>query len=177
MRSRGWKIGPGSENHVQIIDRETVPELVKELNVREFPVVACLEHGEIIRSFKDGCTTPLDAWTFGWLLTGKNERPPTAIAEPARVAWTGHYRLRGNHWSVDGDWNPSFATLAGHLRGPNHYYRIASSWQLEAWSYEELRSLHDDLHEQEQASSGSSSSRSSSSSNSRWGPKSFNARP
>lgn len=152
MKARGWKIGPGPENHVQTVDRDAVPELVSKLHVREFPVVACVSDGQIIRSFKDGCTTPLDAWTFGWLLSGENERPPAVVSEPARVASTGSYRLRGNHWSVDGDWNPPRTTVISHLRSPAHGYRIASNWRIESWSYEELRSLHDDLHEQEQAS-------------------------
>lgn len=163
MTARGWKIGPGADNHVQIIDREAIPDIVQDLNVREFPVVACVSDGEILRSFTSGCTTPLDSWTFGWLLTGKNERPPASVPEPARVVSTGSYRLRGNHWSVDGDWNPPRTTVVSHLRSPSHGYRIASNWKIENWSYEELRSLHDDLHEQEQASSGTySSSRSSS---------------
>jgi hypothetical protein len=151
MISRGWKIGPGPENHVQVVDSAAIPEIVRSLNVREFPTVACISEGQILRSFKSGCTTPLDAWTFGWLLTGKNERPPASVPEPARVASTGSYRLRGNHWSVDGDWNPARATVVSHLRSPSHGYRIASNWRLESWSYEELRSLHDDLHDQEQA--------------------------
>src|SRR4029079_12262793 len=105
--------------------------------------------GEIVRSFKDGCTTPLDAWTFGWLLKGKNERPKAPIPEPARVDTTNSYRLRGNHWSVDGDWSPSRDTLVSHLRSPNHAGQLASNWRIEGWSNEELRSLHDDLHERE----------------------------
>lgn len=152
MARHGWKIGPGPENHVQIVDREAIPDIVRNLKVVTFPTVACISDEQILRSFTSGCTTPLDAWTFGWLLTGKNERPAVPVAEPARVASTGSYRLRGNHWSVDGDWNPSRATVVSHLRSPNHGYRIASNWKIEAWSYEELRSLHDDLHEQEQAS-------------------------
>ena len=91
----------------------------------------------------------MDLWL---LLTGKSERPATAVSEPARVASTGSYRLRGNHWSVDGDWNPPRATVVSHLRSASHAYRLASNWAIEGWSYEELRSLHDDLHEQEQAS-------------------------
>lgn len=175
MKSRGWKIGPGPENHLQIVDRETISELVRELNVREFPTVACIEKGEIVRSFKDGCSTPLDAWTFGFLISGKNERPAASVPEAVRVASTGSYRIRGNHWSVDGDWNPARATVVSHLRGPNHAYRISGNWRLENWSYEELRSLHDDLHESEQGSSSSSSS-SSRSSNTNRSPKDFSSR-
>jgi hypothetical protein len=154
MRARGWKIGSGPENHVQIIDRDVIPDLVRDLNVREFPTVACISDGKIIRAFKSGCTTPLDSWTFGWLYKGQNERPDGSVLEPARVASTGSYRLRGNHWSVDGDWNPSMATVVGHLRSPIHAYGLASNWTIENWSYEELRSLHDDLHEREMSSSG-----------------------
>ena len=149
LRKAGWKIGAEPTNHIQIVDRESIPELVSQLNVREFPVVVCIEDGKIIRSFKDGCTTPLDLWTFGWLLKGENERPAAAVAEPARAASTGHYRLRGNHWSVDGDWNPTAETVARHLRSSNHAHRITADWQLEIWSVEELRSLHDDLHDSE----------------------------
>lgn len=170
MTARGWKIGRGPENHVQIVDRAEVSEFVSKLHVREFPVVACISEGKIIRSFQDGCTTPLDAWTFGWLISGKNERPPAVVSEPARVASTGSYRLRGNHWSVDGDWNPTHAAVISHLRSPAHGYRIASNWRIESWSYEELRSLHDDLHEQEQASMPAATSRSAPST--RW-PKDF----
>jgi hypothetical protein len=126
-----------------------VPELVQKLNATDFPVVAGLEKGEAVRSFQDGCSTPLDAWTFGWLATGKSERPKAIIPEAIRVASTGSYPLRGNHWTVDGDFNPTRETLLGHLRGPVHGPQIAGRYAVEAWSYEELRSLHDDLHERE----------------------------
>jgi hypothetical protein len=158
MQARGWKIGASPDKHVQIVDREAIPELISELNVREFPTVACVNDGEIVRSFKEGCTTPLDAWTFGFLLKGENERPRGAILETARVKWTGSYPLRGNHWSIDGDWSPTQEKVVNHLRGPNHGHQIAASWSIEAWSYEELRSLHDDLHERELASGATASS-------------------
>jgi len=151
MRSRGWSIGAGDYNHVQIVDRDTFPELIKKAQIQEYPAVVCVSDGEVIRGFKSGCTTPLDAWTFGWLLSGKNERTAGFVAEPARVESTGSYRLRGNHWSVDGDWNPTRAVVLTHLRSPSHGYQVAAGYKLEAWSYEELRSLHDDLHEQELA--------------------------
>src|SRR5579872_4263775 len=35
MQSQGWKIGEGPENHLQIVDREAVPDLVLQLRVRE----------------------------------------------------------------------------------------------------------------------------------------------
>lgn len=149
MRGRGWLIGEGPENHLQIVDREQIADLVQKLNVKTFPVVAGLEKGEAVRSFQHGCTTPLDAWTFGWLLKGKNERPQAVVPEAVQVASTGSYPLRGNHWSVDGDFNPTRQTLLYHLRGPVHGPQIAGRYTIEGWSHEELRSLHDDLHERE----------------------------
>ena len=147
MRTRGWKIGVEPSNHIQIVDAEQIPELIKQLNVREFPTVACISDGEIVRSFKDGCSTPLDAWTFGWLMKGESERPQAVIPEAIRVQWTGQYPLRGNHWSVDGDWNPSKEKVISHLRGENHLSQLGPYASVESWSYEEVRSLHDDLHE------------------------------
>ena len=149
MQTLGWKIGSSPANHIQIVDRDEIPEIIKLLKTREYPTVACIADGEIVRSFKDGCTTPLDAWTFGWLIKGISERPPTAISEAARVESTGHYRLRGNHWSLEGDPNPARETVLGHLKGPNHGHASVAYGAIESWSYEELRSLHDDLHEQE----------------------------
>jgi hypothetical protein len=149
MQARGWKIGESADNHIQIVDRADVPELAELLKGRELPTVLCVEHGEVVRYFKHGCTTPLDAWTFGWLMKGQNERPKAAVPEPIEVETTGHYPLRGNHWSVEGDFNPTSELLVRHLRGPNHGHQIATDWKIEEWSTEELRSLHDDLHERE----------------------------
>jgi hypothetical protein len=147
LRSGGWRIGAGPENHIQIVDRDAIPELVRKLAPREYPAVACIEDGEVVRSFKSGCTTPLDAWTFDWLAKGVNKRPAAPVLEAVRVESTGSYPLRGNHWSVEGDWNPSRDKVIEHLRGPNHVGYLQANWHIDAWSYEELRSLHDDLHE------------------------------
>ena len=147
MQARGWKIGTAADSHVQLVDRNDVPDLVRQLNSNEFPVVACVSDDEIVRSFKDGCSTPLDAWTFGWLLKGVNERPQAPIPEAIRVATTGSYPLRGNHWSVDGNSNPSKELLVSHLRSETHINFLNAGYKLEDWSIEELRSLHDDLHE------------------------------
>lgn len=150
MKSAGWKIGEGPENHIQIVDRAAVPDLVEKLGVRDFPTVACITDGEIVRAFQSGCTTPLDSWTLSWLMKGKDERPTPVKPEPITVATTGNYPLRGNHWSLDGIWNPSKEALVSHLRGPVHGPQLAasySSYQIETWSVEELRSLHDNLHE------------------------------
>lgn len=163
MRAIGWTIGAGPENMVQIVDRDDVPELIDKLDVQEFPTVACIDHGEVVRYFRSGCTTPLDAWTFGFLATGVDRRPRTAVLEAARVESTGSYPLRGNHWSVEGDWNPTREKVITHLRGPNHVSHLLATWQIDDWSLEELRSLHDDLHEKYPVpGSGNGSSRSSS---------------
>ena len=147
MRSQGWKIGVTPDNHIQLVDKAEAADLLKQLDASEFPVVACVSDNEIVRSFKDGCSTPLDAWTFGWLMKGVNERPKEPIPTAIRVATTGHYPLRGNHWSVDGDTNPTKESLVVHLRGANHVNLLNPEWKIEEWSTEELRSLHDDLHE------------------------------
>ncbi|MES1213083.1 MAG: hypothetical protein ABUL64_00715 [Singulisphaera sp.] len=147
LQKVGWMIGPGPENHLQIVDRAAIPDLIAQLNVRHFPAVACVDDMKIVRSFQSGCTTPLDMWTFGWLAKGVDERPPGGLLEPARTETTGHYPLRGNHWSVDGDWSPRREVVIGHLRGPAHARYLNAAWEVESWSYEELRSVHDDLHE------------------------------
>jgi len=162
MRAAGWTIGETADNNIQIVDRERIPELAKKLNILEYPAVACIDEGRVVRSFKSGCTTPLDAWTFGWLAKGVDERPTAPELEAALVETTGHYPLRGNHWSVSGDWNPTKDEVVAHLRGPNHGSEILASQHIEEWSLEELRSLHDNLHESEPgynpyASQGSSS--------------------
>ncbi len=147
LRAAGWTIGTQPTNHVQILDKDDAPDLVKKLNPTEYPIVAGLEGNEVARSFKSGCTTPLDAWTIGFLATGVNLRPPGVVLEAAQVLTTGSYRLRGNHWSVEGDWNPTRDKVLQHLRGPNHYWQLEAQWHIDYWSLEELRSLHDDLHE------------------------------
>src|ERR1700730_5923844 len=48
MRAGAWLIGDGPQNHVQIVDRDQVPELVKKLNPREYPVVAYIDQGEVV---------------------------------------------------------------------------------------------------------------------------------
>jgi hypothetical protein len=156
LRSHGWKIGEGPENHLQIVDRLAIPELVERLQVREFPAAVCVDRDQIVRSFTSGCTTPLDVWTFGFLAKGVDERPAGMVTEAARAETTGHYPLRGNHWSIDEDWNPTKSRVISHLRGPNHGPQIRAGWEIESWSYEELRSLHDNLHEQEMGGVSSS---------------------
>lgn len=161
MRAAGWTIGEGPENLVQIIDCDDVPDVIEKLNLKEFPTVASIDKGEVVRYFRSGCTTPLDMWTFGFLAKGIDERPPGMVTEAARVETTGSYPLRGNHWSVEGDWNPTREKTIAHLHGPNHQSELIPAWHIESWSLEELRSLHDDLHEKYDTGSYSGSSSSS----------------
>ncbi|HVU87841.1 MAG TPA: hypothetical protein VHD36_11010 [Pirellulales bacterium] len=165
LQSVGWKIGAGPENHLQIVDRSAIPELVSQLDVKHYPTVACIDGERIVRSFQAGCTTPLDMWTFGWLAKGIDERPASSPTEAARAETTGHYPLRGNHWSVDGDWSPTRETVINHLRGPAHARYLNASQEIEKWSYEELRSLHDHLHETYGGGVSASAQRAKSSSN------------
>lgn len=148
LREAGWRIGSDPTDHIQIVNAADIPELVERWQLPEYPAVVCIEKGEILRSFKDGCSTPLDPYMFGWLLKGFDERERPPVAEAVEVETSGHYPLRGNHWSVDGDWSPSQERIVFHLRGPNHNGLFPQEWRIESWSTEELRSLHDDLHEQ-----------------------------
>ena len=81
----GWHIGADKDCDVRIVDREEIPELVAQLNVREYPAVGCVEKGELVRSFKSGCTTPLDCWTLCWLASGVNWQPAKPC--PKRPRW------------------------------------------------------------------------------------------
>jgi hypothetical protein len=159
LRSVGWKIGKKKTDDIQIIDKDDVPDLVAQLNKPEYPTVAGIDKidGSVVRYFRFGCTTPLDMWTFAFISKGVNERPKGFVMEAAKVDWTGHYPLRGNHWSVEGNWNPTKDETVAHLHGPNHQSQLIPEWHIEDWSLEELRSLHDDLHEKYDIGGGSSS--------------------
>lgn len=158
LKKRGWKVGPESTNHIQIVDRTRpieadIQPIVAQIPASDGPVVVSIEDGAVVRSFKRGCTTPLDQWTFGWLMTGNDDRPVDFDPEPVKVAATGNYRLRGNHWSIEGDWNPTRESVARHLR-TSHPGSIQAGWTIESWSLEELRSLHDDIHDREEGFRG-----------------------
>lgn len=86
-------------------------------------------------------------------MTGNDERPLAFVPEPTQVVTTGNYTLRGNHWSVSGDWNPSRETVVQHLRAV-HSQQLQANWNIESWSIDELRSLHDDLHDREEGFRG-----------------------
>lgn len=172
LRNRGWKIGTEAESHIQIIDQSgtigsDVEEVVRKLHPLNSPVVVYVENGVIARSFQGGCTTPLDQWTFGWLMTGHDQRPAPFQPEAITVSTTGNYPLRGNHWSVEGDFNPSREDIIQHLRSTHSGY-LQASWNIETWSREELLSAHDDIHDRTEgfrgrySGSGSSSSSKSS---------------
>ncbi len=84
MRAAGWKIGKGPGNQLQIVDKDEVPDLMKQLGKQEFPTVASVDKsGEVVRYFRFGCTTPLDMWTFGFLAKGIDERPAGFVMDQA----------------------------------------------------------------------------------------------
>lgn len=147
MRTSGWKIGDADNDHIRIVDESEVTELLADIKQPEFPTVLAIKKGEVVRSFTSGCSTPLDMWTFDWLMTGLERRPSPPPIEAVTVPTTGNYPLRGGHWSVDYDWHPSWQKVLNHLRSPNHAHQIRATWHLESWTLEELRSLHDNLHE------------------------------
>jgi hypothetical protein len=147
MRVKGWEIGTSPEGHVQLVTVQEIPELIRAHSISQFPAVICVEEGEIVRSFREGCSTPLDGYTFGWLLNGVMERPQPTVPTAISVPTTGSYQLRGNHWNFEGNWSPGHSYMVQHLRGPNHVALFPASWPIENWNDEELRSLHDDLHE------------------------------
>lgn len=154
MRISNWKIDHGFDAHIRIINKSDATEVLKlseeEANEMQLPNVVAIRGGEVVRYFKSGCSTPLDRWTFDWLFTGVDRRPAPPPIEEITVETTGNYPLRGGHWSVEGDWHPSREKVLTHLRGPNHAQQLKPIWKLEVWSREELRSLHDNLHELEQ---------------------------
>ncbi|MCA9080433.1 MAG: hypothetical protein KDA58_07730 [Planctomycetaceae bacterium] len=170
LLTKGWSVGSGRDSDVQIVDiSHSVPddlkELVAKIDPARLPLPVFIDNGEIARSFQQGCTTPLDEWTFGWLRTGNDERPIEPPPEPVQVATTGHYPLRGNHWSVEGNWNPTREYVIHHLRS-THGQQLQTGWQIEEWSLEELKSVHDDLHDREQGFRGRYAGTSTSSSSS-----------
>lgn len=147
LRDKGWEVGVDPTDNLRIISTDQAREFIVRERITKFPAVAAVFGEEVIRSFTSGCTTPLDVYTFEWMRTGTHTRPPGEPTEAATVSWTGTYPLRGSHWSVGADYNPSREAVLWHLRGANHASQIPGDWQLDSWSYEELRSLHDDLHE------------------------------
>ena len=158
LKKRGWRIGDDAASHVRLVDRSkpidpSLEPILSQLPIGDGPVVVAIDEGQIARSFKRGCTTPLDQWTFGWLMTGNDDRTIDFVPEPVKVATTGNYRLRGNHWSIEGDWNPTRDSVARHLRA-SHPSGIPAGAKIEIWSLEELRSLHDDIHDREEGFRG-----------------------
>jgi len=147
LRKQGWTVGLNPTDNVRIVSTHQVSALVERLRITQFPAVVAVADGQVVRSFTSGCTTPLDEHTFGWLRTGVGTRPASAPRPAPTVATSGNYPLRGAHWSVDGDWNPPIQQLVQHLRSPMHQHLFPAGWNIERWAYQELLSLHDDLHE------------------------------
>lgn len=147
MRANGWKIGTQPSDQIRIVNKSEIEDLLQDPDAIQVPTAVGIENGEVVRYFSKGCSTPLDMWTFHWLHTGNSMRPTPEVTQPVTVPTTGNYPLRGRHWSVDGDWHPSRGKVLTHLRGVNHAHQLRTEWDIEVWTVEELRSLHDNLHE------------------------------
>jgi hypothetical protein len=70
LRKVGWRVGLKPDDHLRIVTDDEVRELVTKLDLKSFPSVVALHDGEVIRSFRSGCTTPLDEYTFEWMRSG-----------------------------------------------------------------------------------------------------------
>jgi thioredoxin-like negative regulator of GroEL len=66
LRSRGWKIGPGEENHIQIIDLDLRPDLKSRYRVNAIPAWVLIDDG---RELRRRCG-PLDPFAVGRLFGG-----------------------------------------------------------------------------------------------------------
>lgn len=144
LQRKGWRVGEQPEDQFQIVDVDA-SDLDERLGIDAVPAYVKVEDGRIVRQFRRGCSEPLDAWALGRLYTGRDQRPEPKRA-PVTAATTGQYPLRGNWWSVDGQWNAIKAVLIAHLTGGEHRGKFDRDW-LQSLSRAELHSLHSDDHE------------------------------
>jgi Thioredoxin len=63
LKSRGWQIGPGEENHIQIVDLDARPDLQARYAVRGVPTWVLIEDGRERRR----CCGVLDPFAVGRL--------------------------------------------------------------------------------------------------------------
>lgn len=140
LRRQGW-----NDSLFAWLDADADAQLIEELGLGHvnLPFLGFVENGEIIRRWQSGCEEPPDAWTLGWLASGKIARP--APAKPKAVRKSG-YPLRGRWWSVDGDFRPTRQQLITHLGTGEHKGQFSLAY-LNGLSLEELHSLHSDHHE------------------------------
>lgn len=139
LKSKGWNMDLFVVLDITR-DEQLVEALVDE-PIQDLPFVAFVDNGSVIRHWQSGCNTPMDAWTLGWLATGKSQRPAPKYKSTVRLSG---YPIRGNWWSVDGRWRPTRTRLIAHLSSSNHGF---SSSFLNGLTLEELHSLHSDDHE------------------------------
>jgi hypothetical protein len=151
LRKAGWTAGDSPANQIQILDADDnateFDRIARALRLDpvKLPLIAKVEGGEITRRFEQGCGTPLDVWSIGWLYSGTDERPDRE-KEPATIKRSGSYPLTGGWWSVEGVWNPSRDFVIKHLLGGSiHRGKFDAAW-VKSLSLAELQSLHTDDH-------------------------------
>ena len=149
LKDAGWRVGEAETDAVRVIDIEKNPNLWKQYGSEEdgLPQFVCIYDGEVIRSLRSGCSTPMDAYGISWTFKGVDERP-----EPKRLPVTvdnnGEYPIRGNWWSVEGNWNASRREVIKHLlESPNHRELRPYGSMIKRMSRAEAHSLHSDHHE------------------------------
>jgi len=90
---------------------------------------------------KQSAFTVVNMQTVSFTAENKQVTTPAVV----KVA-SPRYTVRRVRWNVNGDMNPSHATLLAHMQSGQHYGKWSAGW-LSSLSYIELRSLHDDDHE------------------------------
>lgn len=149
LREVGWAVSEDESAQVRIVDVKRNPDLWQRYGSEKdgLPQFVTVYDGEVIRSLRKGCATPMDQWGVGWLYHGVDERP-----EPKRERVTadsnGIYPVRGSWWSVEGHWNASKSYVIHHLlTSPNHTRLRPYADQIRRLSRVEAHSLHSDDHE------------------------------
>ena len=87
--------------------------------------------------------TPVMAFPFRWKV--RQESPslvePPSEKSPPEPAKPAVYDMPGTRWNFNGKWNPSRNYMEGHLEG---FHKV--KLDLDLFSKEELKQIHDNLH-------------------------------
>lgn len=126
LRERGWLVGDQSSDHIQVIDADEFPGLVKLWNVTRFPTMIYLENeSEANRAV--GVQSPHDV---GRLFD--------RAVQSATAQKSSSYQAR---WTFPGNGRED---LIAHLASENHNYTIES---LRSMTTDQLFQLHDSDHD------------------------------
>lgn len=149
LEKKGWSIGENSSAQIQVVDIDDNPELWRKHGSQPdgLPQFVCVYDGQVVRSLRAGCATPMDAWGIGWTYFGMDERP-TPKREPVTADSNGVYPVRGSWWSVEGVWNADRGYVINHLLTSSNHTRLQQyADQIRKLSRVEAHSLHSDDHE------------------------------